>query len=284
MQPHHRFTATSPRIHYLEWPSPARIAGTPVLLVHGLLTHARAFADVAEQISHGSLRSAPRRVVALDLRGRGDSESPAHGYTIADHAADIAAVVHAASFPPHFLVASFSVGAVYAMAYARHNPGRIGALVVGDFAPRTAHVPPDTAEQALLQPTEFRSWEAARDHLASVRTLDDAQWEQMRFSLFRDLPDGRVGRWYSRTAYEGLLRESEDTDLWDTVGSLGAPVTVLRGTERGSALREEQAQEYRRLGARVAPVPGAGHDVYWSNPAACVSEINDLLFWLDATE
>ena len=66
-------------MRYLEWPG----GDPPIVLLHGLSANANAFAAVGAALSP---RSA---VIAPDLRGRGRTDKPATGYTMADHAADI---------------------------------------------------------------------------------------------------------------------------------------------------------------------------------------------------
>src|SRR5260221_14040951 len=74
------------RIHYLDWPA-RRDSGTPVLLVHGLSAHAHTWDPIARELS------ADRRVVALDLRGHGDSGWAADGYFMNKMVADIDALL-----------------------------------------------------------------------------------------------------------------------------------------------------------------------------------------------
>ena len=73
------------RLHYLDWGNP----GAPdIVCVHGLTSHAHAFDGFAR-------RCAGRfHVVALDVRGRGDSAwSPAGEYTMAAYTADLVAFI-----------------------------------------------------------------------------------------------------------------------------------------------------------------------------------------------
>ncbi|MGH9839795.1 MAG: alpha/beta fold hydrolase, partial [Blastocatellia bacterium] len=74
------------RLHYLD-----HNGGQPALVfLPGLTANARAFDSV---IAAGP--SPQFRVLALDLRGRGLSDKPATGYSIAEHAADVIALLDA---------------------------------------------------------------------------------------------------------------------------------------------------------------------------------------------
>jgi len=73
------------KLHYLDYPGD----GPAVVLAHGLTANCRSFDVVAGHL-------APRlRVIAPDLRGRGASDKPATGYTMADHAADVLGLLDA---------------------------------------------------------------------------------------------------------------------------------------------------------------------------------------------
>jgi pimeloyl-ACP methyl ester carboxylesterase len=62
-----------------EWPG-----GEPAIVaIHGLTSNHTAWYPIADVLG-GS-----HRLIAYDLRGRGDSEKPAKGYSLAEHAADL---------------------------------------------------------------------------------------------------------------------------------------------------------------------------------------------------
>ena len=69
---------TGDRLHYLDWGGPTADRSTlpPLLLIHGLAATAWAWAPIARRLH------AHTRVLALDLRGHGLSESPRSGYDL----------------------------------------------------------------------------------------------------------------------------------------------------------------------------------------------------------
>ncbi|MGE5102609.1 MAG: alpha/beta fold hydrolase, partial [Deltaproteobacteria bacterium] len=73
-------------IHYLDVPGGA----PPLVLLHGLSANAHCFAGLI-----GAGLSPSFRVIAPDLRGRGQTDKPATGYTMADHARDVLALLDA---------------------------------------------------------------------------------------------------------------------------------------------------------------------------------------------
>jgi pimeloyl-ACP methyl ester carboxylesterase len=98
--------------------------GLPVVFVHsyaGSTTHWEA------QLAH--LR-AGRRAIALDLRGHGQSATPADGdYGVAALARDIGAVVDSLGLD-RFVLVGHSLGGSAAGEYAGANPGRVAGLVL----------------------------------------------------------------------------------------------------------------------------------------------------------
>ena len=90
------------------------------------------------------------RVLALDLRGRGLSDKPATGYSMADHAADVLALLDSLGLE-QVLLGGHSFGGLLTYYIAANFPERVSKLVVLDagvvFNPRI---------QELLMPTLSR--------------------------------------------------------------------------------------------------------------------------------
>src|SRR5512138_8093 len=74
------------QLHYLEHLGD----GLPIVLLPGLTANAHAFDGLIQA------GLSPRfHALALDLRGRGLSDAPEDGYTMADHAADVIGLLDA---------------------------------------------------------------------------------------------------------------------------------------------------------------------------------------------
>ncbi len=74
------------------------------------------------------------RCIAVDLRGFGDSAGPPDGYTVADGADDVAALVEQLALDRYALV-GHSMGGKAAMLVALRRPDLVDRLVVVDVAP-----------------------------------------------------------------------------------------------------------------------------------------------------
>ncbi len=205
------------RLHYLESEAAPGALLAPLVYVPGMLSSADEFADEMDHF-------APRRCLAISLRGRGKSAAPPAGYAFADHVSDLAAVIARAGLDRCCLMA-FSVGVAYALGYACAHPERIGGLVLMDYPARYPHFTQDWAERAVARSSAHRVEE-------------------------------RVVR--------ALQRESEEIALWERLGALTCPALILRGGLPDSLLTAEQAQMYRRFlpSAEQVLFEDAGHALW----------------------
>jgi pimeloyl-ACP methyl ester carboxylesterase len=111
-------------LHARDWGG----GGAAVVLLHGLASNARIWDGVAYRLAGAGLR-----VVALDLRGHGDSEQPAGGYDFAQVARDLRAALAALGLDRPVLV-GHSWGANVALQYAADRPGALAGLALVDGA------------------------------------------------------------------------------------------------------------------------------------------------------
>ena len=73
------------KLHYVQWGE----QGRPIVCVHGLTANAFCFQSFADDLARD------HRVFAYDLRGRGDSDKPEHGYSAPIHATDLSRLIDA---------------------------------------------------------------------------------------------------------------------------------------------------------------------------------------------
>ena len=141
--------------------------GTPVLLIHGVTSSNRAF-----QLFADALIARGKAPFAVDLRGRGDSNSLQGPFGMRNHAADMAAVIN------HFGwnrpdVIGHSMGGFVAAALVGLYPDAVGEVVFADGGLPLPMAPGMTVEQIMpfvLGPAmtrlamEFENKEAYRNY------------------------------------------------------------------------------------------------------------------------
>lgn len=97
----------------------------PLVFVHGWSCDRSFFAPQVAELAH------EHRVVAVDLRGHGDSDQPAEGYRVESFAADVWTVAEAEQLHRPVLI-GHSLGALVALAAAAH--GTASAVIMVDPA------------------------------------------------------------------------------------------------------------------------------------------------------
>lgn len=260
------------RLHYLEWGGAAL---PPVVLLHGGSAHAHWW-DVFAAAIAGSYR-----VLALDLRGHGDSEHPdPPAYRIDDYARDLTAFVEALALP-RFALIGHSLGAMVATAFAGQAAQRLRALVVVDSQLRitTAGARYMVRLRNFPQPI-YRDHQQAvrRFRLLPTRTEATAQTLQHVAAYgVRQLDDDRWTLKFDREA----MAHNEAQDLVPTLGRLTCPILIVRGVH--STLLPPAALTVLQSAApqaQIAEIPAAHHHVMLDNPAAFESAVRRFL---DAT-
>lgn len=108
-------------IQLTEWPG----HGPPLLCLPGLTANSRCFTVPASKLSPQN------RVIAMDMRGRGLSDKPETGYSIAHHCQDIAAVMEDIGLDKAAIM-GHSLGAYIALAFAAEFPDKTDRIVLMD--------------------------------------------------------------------------------------------------------------------------------------------------------
>ncbi|MGB4839030.1 MAG: alpha/beta hydrolase [Saprospiraceae bacterium] len=146
------------KIHYLEYKGKE----PTVILLHGLTANAWSFAGIFNT-------GFKHRVLAIDLRGRGESEKPDTGYTMKDHANDIIGLMDALNIKKAIL-GGHSYGALLSIYIAYHFPNRVDKIILIDAA---ARMHPDTRE--MIGPSVARlslTWPDFETYLNSIRSAE----------------------------------------------------------------------------------------------------------------
>jgi pimeloyl-ACP methyl ester carboxylesterase len=108
-------------LHYVQWGE----QGPPIVCIHGLTANAFSFQAYADELA------SDHRVIAYDLRGRGDSDKLEDGYNIPIHAADLSELIDELELERPILI-GHSLGALIALYFAAHYPDKVSKLVLVD--------------------------------------------------------------------------------------------------------------------------------------------------------
>jgi pimeloyl-ACP methyl ester carboxylesterase len=218
------------RLHYIDY-SPDQKATRPgasstLILLPGLTANANCF-DGLIQAGLGS----GRRVLALDLRGRGLSDKPVTGYSMADHARDVIAMLDALGIERAVII-GHSFGGLLTFYLGAKFPERVSKLVVIDAAVKLVNE--QTLE--LIKPSLDRlgqqtpSWDK---YLEAIKLAPyfDGWWDPAIESYFRaDVQVNEDGSVQPRSRPENIAEVIDRMryEDWDRhLAAIRLPVLLL---------------------------------------------------------
>lgn len=257
------------KLHYRAWERPeATEDGREVILIHGGAAHSGWWDHIAPLLG-------PRRVVAPDLSGHGDSswrDGP-DSYGVREWAGEIAALAAAEGLQRPVLIAH-SMGGLVAAATAALRDIPLGGVVIVD-TPLNDEPPEEETLRMRRRPHRVHP------------SFDEA------VARFRTLPPQQVLLPYiTRHIAEESLRPSGDGWTWkfdpnrfgprppirEMLPRAGVPVALLR-CEHG-LLTPEAAREMAGLpdgGAPVITLPDTGHHPMLDRPLTLVTALRSVL-------
>ena len=183
------------KLHYLEFEGDK----PTIILAHGLTANASCFDGLVK-----AGLSPKYHFISVDLRGRGQSDKPATGYTMADHAKDIIGLldqlgIEKAVFGGH------SFGALLTFYLATYYPDRIDKMILLDAA---AQMHPNTRE--MLIPTMSRLGQVYPSFDTYIEKAKQAPylnyWEDTMYSYFKaDLKELENGTFTTNSKPEHIV-------------------------------------------------------------------------------
>lgn len=213
------------RLHYLDHPG----EGPTLILMPGLTANAHAFDGVvAAGLSPGL------RVLALDLRGRGLSDKPASGYSMADHAGDVLALMDRLELD-RAILGGHSFGGLLTYYLASHHGDRFTRCIVLD-APAVV----DAATVEQIRPALARLGQPVAsfaDYLAAVRAMPYfADWWDPAIEAYyradvEERADGSVVARSKPAHIEPALQATMEHDWLALCRRIAQPTLLIRAAE-----------------------------------------------------
>jgi pimeloyl-ACP methyl ester carboxylesterase len=197
------------------------------------------------------------RVYTPDLRGQGEADKPADGYSLAEQAEDTAAILDALNVPRAFVVGASSGGYV-AQQLAVVHPGKVAALVL------------------VGSPVSLQGRTSFADEVDGLTDPIDEEWVRDTLSWFPLMHD--VPAWYLENlvrdslmmpahAWKGILNGLREATPPTEAGTIQAPTLILWGAEDNLLPRTDQETLAARIpGAALKIYPGVAHAVLWECP------------------
>jgi len=239
--------------------------GKPVLCVHGLTANCRCWDVLASALS-------PRhRVLAMDLRGRGFSDSPPSGYSVENHCRDIVALMDDQGLERAVLM-GHSLGAFISLVFAAKHARRVDRLILVDGGGKLSEAQM-TKVFAGIKPSLDRLGKVFPDFDSYVALLKQAPflqpWNSFFETYFRyeveEVEGGVRSRVHPKHIEEeaGNLQQVDSSQFYKEVMT---PTLILRATkgmlaEDDLLLPEDVAERMVREmpNAKRVDVEGSNH-------------------------
>ena len=218
-------------------------AGEPAFVfLHYFGGSHRSWSEVVARLPAG-------RCITPDLRGFGDSEA-SDGYSVDDHADDVAALVDEMGLGNYVLV-GHSMGGKIALALAARRPKELQRLVLIAPSPPTPEPIPDEERTRLLKGYGDRRAAEATFRAITALPISPALRERVLQDNLRT----------SRAAWRAWLECGSREDISARMSDIEVPVVVLAGEcDEGMTPDLLQREVVERIGgARMRVVRGAGH-------------------------
>lgn len=261
-------------------PQAAQIAaGLPVVCLPGLTRNTGDFEELAQALASDPQQ--PRRVLALDYRGRGLSgyDPDPQNYNVMVELADVIAAVTALSANPAIYIGT-SRGGILTMLLAATHPEMIAGAVLNDVGPvieieSLMRIKSYVGKMPL--PANFEEGGEILQKLLGDQfpRLTKAHWQVAARRNWRE-ENGRLVSSYDQRLSETLKNISPDQPwpiLWEQFDALRpVPLMVLRGalsdllsTETLRAMQVRR-QEIQAKETEIIEVADQGHPVILSGP------------------
>lgn len=250
------------RLHFQTWgefTQPER----SVLLIHGLTANLQTWAQMGPLLAERGWYA-----IAPDLRGRGQSEKPPHGYGIPYHVNDLLSLCDTLGLPTVNYI-GHSLGAQIGYFFAGTHQKRLGKLVQVDAG---ARIPADSLE--TIGPTLQRLGQVYSSLDAYLEERQKApvyQWNAFWDSYFRydamTYPDGTVASRVSRAAIEEELAVNTTINFDVLLPRIKATTLITRAAQgtlapdRGFILPPEEAARVQSVipGSQLVEISETNH-------------------------
>ncbi len=240
--------------------------GDDILCIHGLTANSRCW----DRIVSGLVPD--YRVLAMDLRGRGLSDKPGKGYSVAHHVRDVKNVLDDQDLERITLM-GHSLGAFVSLAFAAQYPDRVKRLILVDAAGDLTEAQWDKIEGAIKPSVDrlgqvFPTYE---DYTAPLKQAPFLKpWSRYLDTYFRYEIEEVEGGVRSRTPSEAIWEEISNIRHFVSsryYSRISCPVLILRApegilSEDDVVLTEDAVEKMVREMARAEKVDVAGTNHY----------------------
>jgi len=263
------------RLYARDYPAASGPARLPVICIHGLTRNSADFEDLAPWLA-----AQGRRVIAVDVRGRGNSEydPKPDRYTAMVYANDVVKMASDLGIERAVFIGT-SMGGLITMTLAVRKSSLIAAAVLNDVGPTLSERGLSRIRSYTGKGEQFTTWQQAADYISSINSVafpdNTAQeWERWAHRAFREQGDGTLAMRYDpNIAVPIRANKLRSTSMAAHFAfrrlARRRPSMLIRGT-LSDLIEPAQANAMRAAAPRMlyAEVPNVGHAPMLSEPAA----------------
>lgn len=251
------------------------VARLPVIAIHGLTRNSADFDAIAALIARGG-----RRVLAVDVRGRGQSDRAPDPmtYTPDVYAKDVIALMEQTGIEKAVFLGT-SMGGLITMALTAVRPRMVAAAILNDIGPEVAAEGLTRIAAYAGAPVETPTWAEAAAYVKTHNAVafpdyTDADWDAFARRVFREGTEGAPVLDYDpdiSAPIRAAGAKALTPNLWPWFRRLARkrPVLAIRGGT-SDLLSAEIAAKMQKAAPKMilAEVPGIGHAPMLDEPEA----------------
>ena len=258
-----------------DYPAASGPSKLPVIAIHGLTRNSADFDTIAPLIAQSG-----RRVLALDIRGRGQSDRAPDPMTYqpVTYAQDVLALMRDLGIERAVFLGT-SMGGLITMALAAIRSKVIAAAILNDIGPEVSPVGLARIAAYAGQPVEINNWADAAAYARKLNEValphySDADWDAFARRTFRMGTEGTPIPDYDPDIMAPIRAAGAKAlvpNLWPFFNRLakGRPTLLVRG-ETSDLLSPGIAAKMRKRAPKMdfVEVPGVGHAPMLDEPEA----------------
>jgi len=204
-----------------------------IICIPGLTRNSADFSLLCEHLSQ------QYRVIAVDLRGRGQSayDPNPNNYFPGIYAEDIMTLLDELQLSSVVLIGT-SLGGLVSMLVAAQRPNRVSAVIMNDIGPEANQSGLDRIKSYVCNTTPVANWEEAINKTQQVQSreypdFERVDWERFTRNIYNENSQGTPELNYD-PAIALLLEQAQDNavppDLWPVFEAIrSTPLLVFRG-------------------------------------------------------
>lgn len=257
-------TARLPNGVYLQYAEQGIFTGTAVIFLHGIGDSWHSFEPV--------LKALPENIhaFAVSLRGHGDSEKPATGYTINHFATDVDQFIKVKELKSVYVV-GHSMGGMVAQQFVLDHPQLTKGMVLIDSDANFNDNPgmPGLFQQALKLDSPIDRKFMDEFQRSTLAKPIDPDYYNLLVSEGMKVPAGVF-----KSSFAGMMQ----ADFRDELKNIKVPALIFWGNKDNICSIKDEEQLLRDIPhAKFMIYENTGHALHWEEPARFSNDLTSFI-------